>query len=364
MGQVTLPGRLNFQTNPKDLAFQGALSHILYPQRIPTPYFYPKSPYSMKGLGDTCLPYDFYALQQTFGVTDCTVAPYSSDPATQYACQQKNAPLLAQIAQLSPSYGTCITPSMLPGPYTPAPLADAGNNPYLNPFSGPGLLYNPANPATPSSSPQYVGLSPGIVVPIGGSSFPVSTSPITYNPPASIPSGTSPPSTPAGSYRPVVTFTPSRQGLLYPGDTWSIVISGGAPRSPVSVYGGANGSYTTNSMGVTDQNGNFQLQGTIDNTMYGQAWQETWSVGGQNAGSFSFSVSQAPSGNTGSTQQGGSQPPSGGTGSGSSGGSGTGQQTGSGTGTTSTDWIPGVSNTMVMAGGGAILLLVLLGGRR
>src|ERR1039457_5658993 len=106
MGQIDLPGRMSFNTSAHNLAFQTALQKI-YAQDIPTPFRYPRSPYGIAGLGATCLPYDFYALQQAFGGVDCGVAPYDSDPATQYACVQKNAPLLAQIALLSPSYGTC-----------------------------------------------------------------------------------------------------------------------------------------------------------------------------------------------------------------------------------------------------------------
>lgn len=351
MAQFTLPGRLNFQTSPRDLTALQAYQKILYPQRIPTPFFYPASPYGLRGLGD-CIPYDFYALQQAFGVTDCTVPPYSSDPGSQYACQQTNAPLLAKIAALSPSWGVCITPDMVPASYNPAPVGTS--NPYANPYSGPGLLYNPADPNTPSNI--YVGYSP-----IGQTGGIPNSTPIYYptTPPAT--GGTTPPPTGA-TYAPIVSFTPSRSGILYPGDTWAINIRGGAPRTAVSVYGGPNGAFQTNQMGSTDQNGNFSLQGTIDNTMYGQSWQETWYVGSQNAGSFGFSIAQAPTGGgttppiSGGTQPpaysppaSGSQPPAGG---------------GTPPPATSTDWIPGVSNTMVMVGGGALLLMMMMGGRR
>lgn len=348
MGQIDLPGKLNFQTSAADLEFQDALSKIVYPQRVPTPYWYPKAPYgqALRGLGDTCLPYDFYALQTAFGVTDCGVAPYTSDPASQYACQQKNAPLLAAIAQLSPSYGTCITQSMIPGPYNPSPVSQP--NPYLNPFSGPGLLYNPANPATPSSSPQYVGYTP-IVTP-GTLTF------------TNLPSFTPPPSTTAtnggGVYNPRVSFSASRQGSLLPGDTWTVQITGGQPASAVTATSTQNGaSNGTNTMGVTDANGNFQLRGTIDTNSIG-AWQETWYVAGQNAGSFTFNViaptspttspTSGPTGGGYTAPTGGSAPPA-----------------GSGTAVgTSGDWIPGISNTVVAGGAGLLVLLMVMGGRR
>lgn len=354
MGQINLPGRLNFQTTSADLEFQNALSKIVYQARIPTPYRYPKAPYALSGLGANCLPYDFYALQAAFGVVDCGAAPYNSDPSTQYSCQQKNQPLLNQIAALSPSFGTCITPDMVPASYNPSPVSQ--DNPYLNPFSGPGLLYNPANPATPSSGIQYIGPmplgAPGIA-PITTSPAPVPASPALI------------PNTPAAgqSYSPRVVFTPSRQGILLPGDTWTIQITGGTPRTSVSVYGGPNGNLTTNTMGTTDQNGVFQLSGTIDSTMVGQSWQETWSVGGQNAGSFSFSIGTPTSPTTSPTSGptgGGYTPPT------PPPPSGTGQPAGGTTQlpATSSTWIPGISNTVVGIGAGALLLLVFMGGRR
>jgi hypothetical protein len=317
--QILLNGRYRTQMNPQDLAKETAsLQRAMMPLSPPRPFQYPKSPYALSGLGNNCLPYDFYALQAAFGVTDCTVAPYTSDPATQYACVQKNAPLLQQIALLSPSYGTCITQSMIPGPYTPSVPIPATP---MDPFTGPGLLYNPQAP-TQTPSPMNNGNGP--------------------------------------IYSPTVTWSPSRVGPLQPGDTWTIQITGAQPNSPVSVYGGVNGSFTTNSMGTTKGDGTFLLSGVIDSSQYG-SWQETWTAGGINAGNFSFTVAPAPSQSpTGQSPTGGSQSPT-----------GTSNSPGAGTSSTNPpavttgDWIPGVSNTVVMIGGGAALVaLTLLGGRR
>ena len=81
MSHFNLPGRLNFQTNPANLEYKNALSKILYQPRIPTPYFYPKSPYALAGLGQHgtipgppyCTDFPDYASMLTyFGVELCT----------------------------------------------------------------------------------------------------------------------------------------------------------------------------------------------------------------------------------------------------------------------------------------------------
>lgn len=108
------------------------------------------------------------------------------------------------------------------------------------------------------------------------------------------PSGTQTPS-PSALYSPRVTFQSSRGGnILYPGDTWTISIAGGAPSSQVVVKGGKNGAQDSNSMGVTDAAGNFQLSGALTAGEIG-SWSEAWSVGGAPAGSFSFVVQPTPS---------------------------------------------------------------------
>ncbi len=126
----------------------------------------------------------------------------------------------------------------------------------------------------------------------------------------------------------------------------------------VSVQGTHNGVTTPNNMGPTDSSGNFTLNGTIDNASAG-SWAETWYVGQQSAGSFSFQVAAPQGSSTGTgTAAGGS------TGT-SSTGTGTGTQTGGTAGTPAGELIPGVSNTYLALGGGAVLLLLMaMGGRR
>jgi len=98
-----------------------------------------------------------------------------------------------------------------------------------------------------------------------------------------------------GIYRPKVTFQNSRGGsVLYPGDTWTISISGGIPQSPVVVVGGVNGANNSTQMGVTDYAGNWSKSGTIDASQVG-AWSERWSVGDNSAGNISFTVASSPS---------------------------------------------------------------------
>ncbi len=92
------------------------------------------------------------------------------------------------------------------------------------------------------------------------------------------------------NYTPRVTFTNSRGGnILYPGDTWTVRITGGRPSSTVYVMGGKNGASDTTRMGVSDSSGNFELSGAVSSAEVG-SWAESWSVGGTPAGSFSFVV--------------------------------------------------------------------------
>lgn len=106
------------------------------------------------------------------------------------------------------------------------------------------------------------------------------------------PAAPPPPSTPPPTtYTPRLSFNTSRGGsTVYPGDTWTITITGAAPNQPVSVLGiHPDGGSATQGYGNTDGSGNFKLAGQITSDMVGN-WQETWTVGGQQAGSFSFTV--------------------------------------------------------------------------
>jgi hypothetical protein len=103
---------------------------------------------------------------------------------------------------------------------------------------------------------------------------------------------TSSPASPAGSG--TLSFTTSRGGTtLYPGDTWTIRISGAKPNAAISVVGGVNGAMNTTPTGTTDANGNFSLSGTIDSSQVG-SWYEGWTVGGSGIGSISFTVVATP----------------------------------------------------------------------
>ena len=94
------------------------------------------------------------------------------------------------------------------------------------------------------------------------------------------------------------------------GDTWKVSIVGAQPNSPVFLSGGINGGSAKVQEGTTDANGNF----TLTSSSAGQrafssadvgSWSETWSVGTNILGSFSFNV-QAPGGtSTGSGNNGG-----------------------------------------------------------
>ena len=113
-----------------------------------------------------------------------------------------------------------------------------------------------------------------------------------YSPaPAAVPLPAAAASSSAGAK---LSFTTSRGGnTVQPGDTWQVRITGAAPNSPVSVLGvHPDGGSATASEGSTDSSGNFSMSGSFDSSMIG-TWKETWSVGGQPAGSFSFTVQAA-----------------------------------------------------------------------
>lgn len=88
-----------------------------------------------------------------------------------------------------------------------------------------------------------------------------------------------------------VTFSSSRGGsILYPGDTWTVKITGASPNLPVTVSGSMpSGSFTNTPMGSTDGSGSFTKSGTIAADQVG-AWSESWAVGGAASGSYTFTV--------------------------------------------------------------------------
>jgi hypothetical protein len=104
----------------------------------------------------------------------------------------------------------------------------------------------------------------------------------------------------ASGSQPTGTLTfvnPRSNGVLYPGDPWTIKIQGAAPNSPVAVTGNSSpatfGTNITTPMGTTDSAGNWSISGAIDSSQIGK-WFENWSVGGHSVGSFSFTVAATP----------------------------------------------------------------------
>jgi hypothetical protein len=126
-----------------------------------------------------------------------------------------------------------------------------------------------------------------------------------------------------GAHPASVAFSPGSGATLYPGDNWNITVLG-PPNAAVSVTGGKDGSGVTAQMGSTDSGGAFRIAGSITADQVGR-WNEQWTVGGQNAGSISFTVAPARTSGSGGTQTGGT-----GTGGGTAPGGGTGGGTGRG----------------------------------
>lgn len=135
--------------------------------------------------------------------------------------------------------------------------------------------------------------------------------------------------------------------LMTAGDPFVLQITGAAPNAPVSVAVGSNFSQ---SQGMTDANGNFQLMGTVPNSP-GTTQSQAWTVGGvpvtPSALQFAIVAAPTPAGsNAGS-------------------GSGTSQNTNANTDLSSaTDWL--TANWPLLAAGVAALVILpgLLGGRR
>jgi hypothetical protein len=110
------------------------------------------------------------------------------------------------------------------------------------------------------------------------------------------PAGTTPPATNTGSGggsgTPSFAFTNLTGGnnsVFNVGDQWQIQISGAAPNAAVVVSGGQNGANGSSQMGTTDSNGNFPMHGQMTAAEVGP-WQETWTVGGKQVASFSYTV--------------------------------------------------------------------------
>lgn len=308
----------------------------------------------MRGLGDTCTPtncpngpygdsganYDYWLVQgQSSGVvatpaqgTDPDVdtaavtaaqnqswASYAdlqtavgwelcnqTDVSQQFACSQRNTQRAQQISNIQQQYGDRVPSSIL-----------------------------------------------GSIVPVVSGSV--------ANPPSAINNPTPITSTPANGGS--LSFTTSRGGTtLYPGDTWTIKISGARANTAVSWVGGKNGAMNSGPTGTTDGNGNFSVSGTVDSSQVG-SWYQAFTVGGFGSspaigiGSISFTVQAATT--TASTTT--DTTTSGTTTTGST------QQTGSTqAATTTANWftdemISGVPNWALVAAAAAVAFLVLRG---
>jgi hypothetical protein len=95
---------------------------------------------------------------------------------------------------------------------------------------------------------------------------------------------------------PSVSFQPSRSGTLFPGDSFVIKITGGAPNAPVIV----NNNGQSGQSGTTDASGNWSMSGTWSPKEIG-TWNQSWSVGGAPAGSYSFVIASPTAGSSSSS---------------------------------------------------------------
>ena len=202
-----------------------------------------------------------YADLQTAVGWELCVGP---DVAAQFACSQRNTQRAQQISDIQQQYNGAV------------PLSVLGS---IVPVVAPGSTSAPIT-STASQPPPIVDLGPL----------------------------TSPQKSPVPAGSGTLSFTTSRGGTtLYPGDTWTIRISGAKPNAAISVVGGVNGAMNNTPTGTTDASGNFSLSGTIDSSQVG-SWYEAWTVGGLASGTITFTVAATPAAQSGGgTQSGGTQ---------------------------------------------------------
>ncbi len=129
-------------------------------------------------------------------------------------------------------------------------------------------------------------------------------------PPSAFGITTPPPQTGSGSAGAArlsfTNLTSGNNSSFKVGDRWQIQISGAPPNAPVSVNGGMNGANVLSAQGSTDANGNWSLNGQMDQSQVG-SWQETWRVNNQIVQSLSFTVSPSGSVVTSTSTGGGTQ---------------------------------------------------------
>jgi hypothetical protein len=165
------------------------------------------------------------------------------------------------------------------------------------------------------------------------------------------------------SYRwsPVLSFQTKNPRTPSVGDPWTISVSGAPANTAVMVTGGQGGANTTTAIGTTDGAGNFSVSGTFTGDQVGQ-WAENWVVAGVpvQGGNFAFTVipttspaaaAAAAGAPPPAATQGTPAPPAPSSSSGSSIAAG------------AVD-LSGMPSWVWLAGGAAVLLLFMMGGKR
>lgn len=167
------------------------------------------------------------------------------------------------------------------------PAASVNDNGIMVSAYTPGQIAAMLSP-TDTASSSLLGNSPGAAAP----------SVVNYGP--AIGSSTS-----SGSAAPTVSLSNSSGGSnnsFQVGQSWQIIVTG-TPNAQVQASASQNGtSLGTTTMGTIGSNGQLVLSGTFATSQVGN-WTESWTVGGQSAGSITFSV--AASSGSGGTNSGG-----------------------------------------------------------
>ncbi len=247
------------------------------------------------------------------GAKQLCCAPPGTPPGAD-PCSILNDPgyLAAQAADVGPVGPNGVplsSPSFADYPGSPTRLADIANYPnnvqqdvqtcYTNPgatfVDSVGMTVNCPASKTQAAAGIYVSSYPyAQLASMLAQSITPTTNLVGNQPFAAVPSspGEGIAQTPAaGGAVSVKIVNPSggSNSTFNVGDAWQVIVSG-PPNAQVQASASQNGtSLGSSSMGVIGSNGQLVLQGTFASSQVGQ-WSESWTVGGQSAGSISFSV--------------------------------------------------------------------------
>ena len=234
--------------------------------------------------------------------------PPEADPCSILNSQGFLQAQATDVGPINPATGVPISAGTGPGAAELAEVAGYPNNVQtdaMNCWNNPGLTFVDAmgitiNCPAPALDDNGIYVSAYSAGQLAAMLAPTATPAVSLpgNAPFAQPANTGPAPTPQATNYPLsvrlVNTSGGSNSSFNVGDSWQIVVSG-TPNAPVTASATQNGtSLGTSSMGTIGSNGQLVITGTMTAAQAGN-WTESWSVGGQNAGSVSFSVAAAGS---------------------------------------------------------------------